>query len=91
MKFEQDTVNQIVTVVTDGIEYYLPHHMVEHWTYVYEFNSILVRFLDFIEVDFRVWHHPLNPCTKLCYYPNQHDMYEQNRSKEPIIKEQESE
>ena len=65
--------------------------MIEHWICVYEFNSVLVRFLDFIEVNFRVRHRPLNPCTIPRYYPNQHGMHEQNRNEGPIVKEQESE
>ena len=93
MRFEQNTVNQVIHVVTDRMVCYLPCHIVEHLTCVYEFNGMLVRVLNFLEVDFRAQHRPLSLQAILCNYSIQHEMpiTNENKETETNIKEQELE
>ena len=74
----------------DGIVYHLPRHMVEHWTHIHELNGMLVRYLNFIEVNFRAQHRLLNPQATPHNCTNQHEMQEQNKNEynEPTIAEQ---
>ena len=62
MRFEQGAVEQIACAASDSMVFCnLPHHMVEYWTHVHEFNGMLVRILNYMEMDARVRRQILNP------------------------------
>ena len=62
MRFEQGAVEQIAHAASDGMVFCnLPRHVVEHWTHVHEFNGMLVRMLNYMEMDARVRRRILNP------------------------------
>ena len=72
MRFEQGAVEQVACAASDSMVFHnLPRNMVEHWICVYEFNEMLVRMLNCIEMDARVRNWILNPCATIFKHNNQ--------------------
>ena len=55
MRFEQGAVEQVVRAVSGGMVFYnLLRHIVEYFIHIYKFNRMLVRWLNYREIDERV-------------------------------------